>query len=371
MGWRKTLSLLRWGPAFRMHRRILQKSFQKSNIVQYRALREREPYLPTGARAAPGRAGNPAAGFATAVVMSIGFGVEVRSDDDRYIQMAVDASYALGHGGAPAGTLVDFFPIFKSFPSWLVRNRALKFARDWRWAIRQIHDAPYAAVLEERKSHRHRQQKNGRSLVHALLEQRQDQLKKGEEAEMTEEDVKGAAGAVYAAGRDTTWSSLVVWILNMVLHPEIQAKARGREREREREREEMKNPAGSWGPVVCRPSKPGQASICRQPGPRGLRWCPVSPIGVPHRSQGPRLPRHVHPEGSFVYANAGALTHDERVSQHPDDFDPDRYLPVEQGGRGEAVYGCGSLGFGRRICVGKHLAEASMWIIIASVLAAA
>jgi len=24
--------------------------------------------------------------------------------------MAIDASYALGHGGAPAGTLVDFFP---------------------------------------------------------------------------------------------------------------------------------------------------------------------------------------------------------------------------------------------------------------------
>lgn len=46
----------------------------------------------------------------TAIVLGIGFGVPVKSDDDPYIQIATDASYALGHGGAPAGTPVDFFP---------------------------------------------------------------------------------------------------------------------------------------------------------------------------------------------------------------------------------------------------------------------
>lgn len=77
--------------------------------------------------------------------------------------MAVDASYALGHGGAPAGTLVDFFPfgnlvpasprfprlncfLVKHLPNWMARSQSLKFARDWKWAIEQIHEAPFAAV---------------------------------------------------------------------------------------------------------------------------------------------------------------------------------------------------------------------------------
>ena len=49
--------------------------------------------------------------FATAIVLGIGFGVTIKDDNDPYIQMATDASYALGHCGAPAGTLTDFFPI--------------------------------------------------------------------------------------------------------------------------------------------------------------------------------------------------------------------------------------------------------------------
>ena len=48
--------------------------------------------------------------FATAIVLGIGFGVTIKDDNDPYIQMATDASYALGHCGAPAGTLTDFFP---------------------------------------------------------------------------------------------------------------------------------------------------------------------------------------------------------------------------------------------------------------------
>lgn len=57
--------------------------------------------------------------FATAVILGIGFGVNIADDNDAYIQMAADASYALGHGGAPAGTLVDFFP-FGKFTSYVL-----------------------------------------------------------------------------------------------------------------------------------------------------------------------------------------------------------------------------------------------------------
>ena len=40
------------------------------------------------------------------------------------------------------------------------------------------------------------------------------------------DDIKGASGAIFIAGSDTTFATLVIFILNMVLHPEIQEKAR-------------------------------------------------------------------------------------------------------------------------------------------------
>jgi len=359
MGWGKTLTFLRHGPDFRTHRRILQRSFQKGSIVQYQALQCRE----TAVMLRGFLDGGPGGGwdkalrrFATAVVLGIGFGIAIDSDDDPLVQVAADASYALGHGGAPAGTPVDFFPFLRWLPRWF-HDRSLRFARDWRWAIRGLHDRPFEAVLALAARDRRR------SLIKEMLDQREAQLARGETPELTHDDIKGAAGAVFAAGQDTTWATLLVFVLNMVLHPEVQDKARrlldevvGRDR----------LPAFSDRPRLTYIDYIVQEA---------LRWCPVSPIGVPHRS----LADDVYngywiPAGSFVYANARAMTHDPDTYADPDAFNPDRFAPPA-GGDGDGSGGglgepfpSGQFGFGRRVCIGKHLAEASVWIVVASVL---
>jgi len=288
--------------------------------------------------------------------MGIGFGIAIDSDDDPLVQVAADASYALGHGGAPAGTPVDFFPFLRWLPRWF-HDRSLRFARDWRWAIRGLHDRPFEAVLALAARDRRR------SLIKEMLDQREAQLARGETPELTHDDIKGAAGAVFAAGQDTTWATLLVFVLNMVLHPEVQDKARrlldevvGRDR----------LPAFSDRPRLTYIDYIVQEA---------LRWCPVSPIGVPHRS----LADDVYngywiPAGSFVYANARAMTHDPDTYADPDAFNPDRFAPPA-GGDGDGSGGglgepfpSGQFGFGRRVCIGKHLAEASVWIVVASVL---
>lgn len=48
--------------------------------------------------------------FASAIVLRIGFGVTVRSDDDPYIKIAIDANMATGGGGNPGTALVDYLP---------------------------------------------------------------------------------------------------------------------------------------------------------------------------------------------------------------------------------------------------------------------
>ncbi|TAQ89292.1 hypothetical protein B7494_g2367 [Chlorociboria aeruginascens] len=347
MGWGMTLTFLRWGPRFRMHRKLIQGSFTKSKCVTYQDLQKRETrQLLWGIMQAPDDWERLMRRFAAAIVLGIGFGVSITNNNDSFIQMAIDASYALGHGGAPAGTVVDFFPFLKHFPNWIARSSTLKFARDWKWAITQIHDTPFAAVEKQIKDGTAKP-----SFVHTLLGINAAKAEKGEPIEFNSDDIKGAAGAIYIAGQDTTWSTLVVFILNMVLHPEVQKKAQA----------EIDSVIGHdrLPDFNDRPSLPYINNIVQET----LRWGPVSPIGIPHRS----LQQDVYhgmriPAGSFVYANALAMTHDEKTYKDPEIFNPDRFSAGEP-------FPVGQFGFGRRICPGRHLAEATVWFVVVNMLA--
>ncbi|TFB01003.1 Cytochrome P450 1A1 [Trichoderma ghanense] len=348
MGWHKTLTFLRWGPSFRMHRRILQKNFQKSNIGRYRYLQERETIvLLRGIMDRPAVWETVLRRFSTAIALGVGFGIKIETDNEPLVQVAADASYALGHGGAPAGTPVDFFPLMRFLPGFL-HDRSLRFANHWRFAIVNLRNEPYETILASKP--------RVQSLVQDMLDQQQSQVTQGQAPEISEEDIKGAGAAVFAAGQDTTWSTLVVFILNMVLHPEVQSKAQ-RDLDKVVGRDRLPT-------FDDRPNLPYIDFIVQET----FRWCPVSPMGVPHRS----LKDDVYgaffiPAGSFVYANARAMTHDERIYKNPNEFEPDRYAPLEGGGRGEP-FPRGQFGFGRRICIGKHFAEATVWIVVAVML---
>jgi hypothetical protein len=82
-------------------------------------------------------------------VLRIGFGVTLSGDDDPYIQIAIDANHATAKGGSPGATVVDYFLFLSTLPNWIVRSQTLMHARDWTWAIRRLHDVPFAAVREE------------------------------------------------------------------------------------------------------------------------------------------------------------------------------------------------------------------------------
>ena len=63
------------------------------------------------------------------------------------------------------------------------------------------------------------------------------------------------------------------------------------------------------------------------------------------------------------------MLHDERTFYEPEEFIPERWLN-EDGSLREEMRDAelAAFGFGRRICPGRHLAAASIWIGIASVL---
>lgn len=332
----------------------MQSSFTPSACKFYRPIQEQE-----ARQAAKEIIANPQdwdtllRKFSMAVVLRIGFGLGITQKDDPYVKMALDAEEATGKGGVPGASVVDFFPVLKHLPSWPIRLNVLEHARTSKPYIQRLHDAPWDATEPEIRSGNAIHP----SFMRTHLERYYENEKRQKPNEATIADLKGAAGAISIAGGNTTWSTLMVCILNLLLHPEIQKKAR----------EEVDRIVGTdrLPSFEDRDKLPYIEYIIQET----TRWYPLSPLGVPHATIKDDIYNGMFiPGGSVVFANAYAMTHDQRIYSDPETFDPDRYLPKEQGGKGEP-FPEGPFGFGRRVCPGQWLATAGVYIMLTTLLA--
>jgi len=280
--------------------------------------------------------------------MRLVYGHQITSEEDPYLAIAERVGHAISNIGSPGSTPVDFFPILKHFPAWFPGAYYAGFARDNRSAIQNLHEYPFKEVerlMAEGKA-------NPSFLAYHLEALHRD----GPDCPNTAEDIKGTAGVMYCAASDTTWSSLSMFFLAMVLYPECQVRAQ----------KEIEAVIGTERLPTFddRNSLPYVEGVLQET----LRWNHAVPMGIPHRSMEDDIYRGMFiPKGSLIVANTRGMTLDESVYADPFKFDPARYLPQPEG-RGEP-YPSGPFGFGRRICPGRHVADASMWIAIASVLA--
>ncbi|KAJ4470436.1 cytochrome P450 [Lentinula aciculospora] len=105
-----------------------------------------------------------------------------------------------------------------------------------------------------------------------------------------------------------------------------------------------------------------------------LRGRGVSPLGLPHRpTQDDYYLGYFLPKNGVCFANNWSLHHDKEVygddAQH---FNPGRFLDVNGNLKSLVAdtkdEGHFSYGFGKRICVGRHVANNSLFIHIASLL---
>jgi cytochrome P450 len=108
-----------------------------------------------------------------------------------------------------------------------------------------------------------------------------------------------------------------------------------------------------------------------------LRWRPALAFGAPHVSREEDWYEGMYiPKGTMCIANLWKCNHDQAVfGEDAEEFRPERHLdehgelvpgPVETYQAGHVAFG-----FGRRICVGKELANESLFINTARILWAA
>ncbi|KAK0231772.1 cytochrome P450 [Armillaria nabsnona] len=301
MYWGRILSLMPYGKLFHRHRKLFQTHFGRQECRD----------LMTDAIV--GR-------FSSVVIMKIAYGYHISGEDDPLMKLIAEMIEVMNNSGPPASTPPEFFPWLSKFPSWFPGAYYVEYARKARATIEK--SADYPSYLNDLDS----------------VDDEEDYLK----------DLKGAAAQIYTAGADTTWATLLVFLVAMVLHPEVQEKAQA----------QIDAVVGSerLPTIEDRESLPYIDHILQET----MRWNPVVPMGFPHRSVEDDVYRGMFiPKGSVVFANVRGMGLDENIYHQATVFNPDRYLPKPQGK--EEPY-LTAFGFGRRICPGLFLAENGMWI---------
>lgn len=278
-------------------------------------------------------------------VVRISYGVPpIKSAQDPLVSQISDFTQHIERFSQPGAHVVDLIPILNLLPDWLAPWK--------RWGSR-CHDQYSRMFLRLYKDALDRQD-TGHSTpcVASLLVAR---------SEVTEKEASWLSGILFGAGFSTTSAVLRVFVLAMVLHPEIMRKAQQQLDE-----------------VVGRSRLPMINDEARLPYVRALikevfRWKSIAPLGLPHRiSVDDEFQGYHIPKDSIVIYNNWAMSQDEEVFEDPKEFKPERYLDqTEQVDIcPESTHNSGhtSFGYGRRRCVGLHVAKNALFTTISTLL---
>ncbi|KAJ6460518.1 cytochrome P450 [Mycena sanguinolenta] len=339
-----------YGDTWRKMRRASQAALSKNFAHKFHAIQAKEAILLTHSLLArPTAWGSHLRRTTASVVLSLVYDTPpILSEEDPKITRVNDFTDRLARAGYPGAYLVEYFTWMRYLPSWVA-----KWKRD---------------VLE-----RHRIDD---AMFRGLFNEVRDRVAQGDQLSgfcanlLEEEDLHGldekesawAAASVYAAGADTT-SLVLEWFLFAILSfPEVQRRAQT-----------------ELDAMIGRSRMPTFADYNSLPYLRALiketlRWAPVGPIGIPHRlMEDDYYDGYFIPKGSTVIANMWAMNRDPEVyGENADLFDPTRHL--DEDGRLTIVIpetkeeGHHAYGFGRRSCVGRDLANDSLFINCANIL---
>ncbi|KAF9554263.1 cytochrome P450 [Agrocybe pediades] len=345
MGFVSNIVLFPYGENFRRHRRLLNQYFHQKKCLSYQRVQVQEARrLLLNLARSPEKFEDHLNRYSAAIILNVAHGHQVQEEDDIYLRIAQDVEYAITHCAPPGSNLVDLFPFLKHMPSWMPGTFAATQARLFRPVVDRMHDYPF----EDAK----RKLAEGTSLDSLLSSELEKINREGEDYIYSAQDIKGATAIVYIGGVDTTFCTLLIFMLAMVLYPEAQTMA-------QKELDQLTG--GTRLPTFeDRKSLPYLENLVQET----YRWHSSVPGGMPHRCMEDDVYEGMFiPKGSIIITNIHAMTRDEDVYKDPHKFDPDRY------DRGEP-YTVSHFGFGRRICPGRYLADANVWIAIASILTA-
>ncbi|KAF7357517.1 O-methylsterigmatocystin oxidoreductase [Mycena sanguinolenta] len=332
MGWDFNFGLLPRGDKWRTRRRMFHQYFHQNVVRTYRPIQMKKIH-----QLLQGLLSNPEEfreHIKTRVISHLTLlnadKNPVQPTNDHFVALSESAVKKLSDAFFPGAVAVDTFPILRYLPSWMPGAGFQRFAAEARQLTKEMQEVPVNFVKQ--------------NMQKLFAANRYDEVA-----------IQAVAGVAYAGGADTTVSSLASFCLAMALYPEIQKKAQT----------EIDTVIGTdrLPEFKDRPSLPYAEALYREV----MRWKPVGPLGGAHASTEDDIYNgYFIPKGTTVIGNIWAMTRDESIYHEPNRFNPDRFFTAD--GKLEEDETILAFGFGRRICPGRHHADATIWATIVSVL---
>ncbi|KAH9834581.1 cytochrome P450 monooxygenase [Rhodofomes roseus] len=318
IGWDPTLALAPYqSESRRKQRRWVQAAFgEKDTLRAYEALQQRETCIfLENLIQTPKDFILHITRFTATLILETVYGHRIKSLEDSYVLLMDRGVQATSATGPAGGGIMDFFPLLKHVPTWLPGAGFKRKALHARKLVQAAHNIPFDMVRKAVASGDARP-----SFTAALIEE----AEKADRLDQDENDIRFAAGILYAAGSDTTKTMLQTFFLAMVLHPDVFKKVQ----------EEVDHVVGN--------------------------------VRLPSLEDRPNLP-YVDCVLKETYR---AMTRNEEMYSDPDLFCPERFLTAS-GSPDTEIEDPRNIvfGYGRRLCPGRLFADTTLFLAIASIAA--
>ncbi|KZO94970.1 cytochrome P450 [Calocera viscosa TUFC12733] len=344
---------LKEGTSHREARKCAHRGLNSTAVKQWQWLQEEEAHKTLRKLVqCPAEFAKQFRSNAASSIMKIAYGYELERDDDPWLHTANQVMEEFSEGCSPGRWMVDGLPFLKHVPAWIPGAGFQNTALICKDRIDHMFSDPFNLVKE-------------RMAVGTVIPSMTAQLLERNKESTDEELIKNALGSLYGGGVDTTPSALTSFVKAMLLYPDVQKSAK----------EELDRVVGQERlPVFADRSKlPYMNALIKEV----LRWATIVPLGVPHRLiKDDVYNGYSIPKDTIVLTNIWRMTRDTSTyGPDVDSFRPERFLgpnPAPQGfsTSNTREFGSPLFGFGRRVCPGEHLAEASLFITCSNILAA-
>ncbi|KAJ7484013.1 cytochrome P450 [Mycena galericulata] len=317
-----------YNPLWRRMRRAAQQTFRKDGVKDFWNVHEAE-----AATLAKALVDSPAEWEAhlrralSSTLMTVTYDTAMlKTEHDPAIAGILDFTKAVLKAAFVDGAMVENFPFLQYLPSWLA---------GWKREAKTA-SVRYSGMFE--------------SLF-------------GDVKKRVAEGDGRVSFAAAAAGSETVSTTLAWFLLALVMNPELQKKAH----------QELDAVVGR--DHLPKISDMKQMPYLRAMGRETLRWHPVDPLGMQHKSsQDDWYDGYFIPKGTICIPNIWAINRDPDI-YGPDaaEFRPERFLdangelaPIKFDTNKEE--GHVTFGFGRRLCIGRHMAHEALFIHMATIL---
>ncbi|KAJ8583990.1 cytochrome P450 [Rhizopogon salebrosus TDB-379] len=353
-GWSFNMGFAGYNDEWRLSRRIFHQTFRPDSALKFRPMQiKRAREMIVNLIDDPEHYNAHFAIFSSSVMMSVIYDYEPSARDDPLVHLVVNAMEAGVAMMTPErAVILKTFPFLLKLPDWCPGSSIKCDAQVSTNHAKEMVDMPFEYV----KQHMADNSISGRTSMVAESLQRmeeQDETLKP----MLKMVLKNAASTAFAAAYETTSATLLVFALAMVLYPDVQKRAQAKI--------DLVIGRDLLPTFEDRASLPYIDAVLRET----LRWQPVGPLGIPHATTSEDIyDGYFIPKGATVMCNAWAISRDEKRYPDASHFMPERFIDddgkLTNDDPAEYVFG-----LGRRICPGRHTADASLWSAIATMLA--